>query len=249
LIATQSFTPPAANAVLNGVVQLENKWTVAITILDGKQAHLCSGVLLEPTTVMTAKHCVQDSKGHVFQKIIINAPGSSYKFPLQKSMELRTVTKVIASDLKSLYDVPDQGDVAFLKFDKKFSNFQLPEIATKEQIDSLKPWSPIRGYGYGKTGAKQVHYSNFPRQYELSWGNDDHAFTDNVVLIAGAVGIGCSGDSGGPITAFLSEDKEVLIGVAASLLSQGADGCGSRSFNRLYYENFNLIYPYLDLIK
>lgn len=240
---------PQAHSVSNGLIQLDNKWTVAITIEYGKKAQLCSGVLIQPTTVMTAKHCVVSSKGQVYKNITINSPGSNYQFPLQKSMELRTVTKVIPSKLKSLYDVPDQGDVAFLKFKSPFSNYELPEIATKAQIDSLKPWSQIRGYGYGKTGDGVTHYSNLPVQYELSWGNDDHAFTDNVVLIAGASGIGCSGDSGGPITAFLDDNREVLIGVAASLLSQGKNGCATRTFNRLFYESFNLVYPYLNLIN
>ena len=237
----------SASAVLNGEIQKANPWTVAITIQSGSKILLCSGVLVETTTVMTAKHCVVDAKGQISPKILINAPGNNYTFPPTDAMEQQLVSKVVLVPEEPTKQVPDEADVAFLKFSQPFKEFSLPEIATPDQIAQLKTWSIIKGYGYGAVGETNSNYSKELRQYDLSWGNDDHNRQLNVVLIASASSIGCSGDSGGPITAFLDEKREVLIGIAASIINQGSNGCAQRDLNQLYFENFNLVYPYIGL--
>jgi hypothetical protein len=232
-------------AVMNGEVQPENKWVVAITIKNGNRAQLCSGVLIRPNTVITAKHCAINSKGKRFPKIEINAPGSRFNFPHTSDMEMREVTKVIpVKEPKNKWN-DDEGDVAFLKFDRPFTNFELPSIGTPAQIASLKPWSIIKGYGYGTTGDGLSKYSHDPLRYQLSWGNDDHAVLGTVVLIASVTSMACSGDSGGPVTAFLEDNQEILIGVAASIANKSANGCEKINPTKMYYMNFNFINSYL----
>ena len=238
-----------ANAVMNGEEQPENNWVVAITIKNGNRAQLCSGVLIQPTTVMTAKHCAVNSKGKKFSSIVINAPGSRFNFPHTPDMELREVTKVISvKEPKNKWN-DDEGDVAFLKFDQPFTNYQLPTIGTPSQIATLKPWSLIKGYGYGTTGDGLSKYSPIPLRYELSWGNDDHAVLGTVVLIASVTSMACAGDSGGPITGILADNQEVLIGVAASIANKGTSGCEKINPTKMYYLNFNLVNPYLKYLK
>lgn len=235
----------AAHSVFNGEIQDKNSWVVAITIQNGGKTLLCSGAIVEKTTVMTGKHCVIDSKGIVSSNILINQPGANFYFPATSEMQQRRVSKVVLVPTEPTKEVPDAGDIAFLHFAEPFSNFTIPEIATEDQLKSLKPWSIIKGYGYGATGEDASIYSKELRQYNLSWGNDDHYRVANVVLIASASSIGCSGDSGGPITAFLEDKREVLIGVASSIVNQGSNGCAQRDLNQLYFENFNLAYPYI----
>ena len=234
-----------AQAVFNGDIQDKNSWVVAVTINSGGKTLLCSGVLVETTTVMTGKHCVVDSKGVISSDISINQPGANYYFPATPEMQQRRISKLVLVPTEPINKVPDAGDIAFLHFTEPFSDFSIPEVATEEQLKSLKPWSIIKGYGYGATGESGSIYSNQLRQYDLSWGNDDHNRVSNVVLIASASSIGCSGDSGGPITAFLEDKREVLIGVASSIVNQGSNGCAQRDLNQLYFENFNLAYPYM----
>ena len=235
--------------VLNGEEQADNKWVVAITIKNGNRQQLCSGVIIKPTIVVTAKHCAQNSKGKKFSKILINAPDSKFNFPHKKDMELREVSKIIVpKEPKNKWN-DDEGDVAFLKFDLPFTNYQLPDIGTPEEIATLKPWSEIKGYGYGTTGDGISKYSQIPRRYNLSWGNDDHAVLGTVVLIASVSSMACAGDSGGPITAFLENGKEILIGVAASIANKGASGCETLNPTKMYYLNFNLINPNLNSVK
>lgn len=238
------ITEPA-QAVLNGEIQDKNSWVVAVTIQSGGKTLLCSGVLVDTTTVMTGKHCVVDSKGAVSSNILVNQPGANYYFPATPEMQQRRISKVILVPTEPIDKVPDAGDVAFLHFTEPFSNFSIPEVATEDQLKSLKPWSIIKGYGYGATGENGSIYSKELRQYDLSWGNDDHNRVSNVVLIASASSIGCSGDSGGPITAFLEDKREVLIGIASSIVNQGSNGCAQRDLNQLYFENFNMAYPYM----
>jgi hypothetical protein len=234
-----------AHSVFNGEIQDKNSWVVAITIQNGGKTLLCSGAIIDKTTVMTGKHCVVDSKGIVSSNILINQPGAYFYFPATAEMQQRRVSKVALVPIQPTKYVPDAGDIAFLHFAEPFSNFTIPEIATEDQLKSLKPWSIIKGYGYGATGEDGSIYSKELRQYNLSWGNDDHYIDSNVVIIASATSIGCSGDSGGPITAFLEDEREVVIGVAASIINQGSNGCAQRDLNRLYFENFNLVYPYI----
>lgn len=236
-------------AVFNGEEQPDNKWVVAITIKNGSRYQLCSGVLIKATVVMTAKHCSVNSKGKKFSKIVINSPGSRFNFPHTQDMEMREVTKVLVpKEPKNKWN-DDEGDVAFLKFDEPFTSYELPEIGTTAQIATLKPWSVIKGYGYGVTGDGLSKYSPTPRRYDLSWGNDDHAVLGSVVLIASVSSIGCAGDSGGPITAFLDDNKEILIGVAASIGNKGSNGCEKLNLTKMYYLNFNLVNPYINSLK
>ena len=243
------FTINNSFAVLDGEEQLNNKWVVAITIVNGNREQLCSGVLIKPTIVMTAKHCALNSKGKKFSKIFINAPGSKFYFPHNQDMELREVTRVIAPKKPKNKWNNDEGDVAFLKFTVPFTSFTLPMIGTPAQIATLKPWSLIKGYGYGTTGDGLSKYSPIPRSYVLSWGNDDHAVLGTVVLIASVTSMACSGDSGGPITAFLDDNQEILIGIAASIANKGPSGCEELNPTKMYYLNFNLINPYLNSLK
>ena len=155
-------------------------------------------------------------------------------------MELREITKVISvKEPKNKWN-DDEGDVAFLKFDQPFTNYQLPTIGTPSQIATLKPWSLIKGYGYGTIGDGLSKYSPIPLRYELSWGNDDHAVLGTVVLIASVTSMACAGDSGGPITGILDDNQEVLIGVAASIANKGTSGCEKINPTKMYYLNFNL---------
>ena len=228
-------------AVLDGEVQPNNKWVVAITFKSGSRVQLCSGVLIQPTTVMSAKHCAFDPKGEKFSKITINAPGSKFTFPHTKNMEVREVTNIIFAEEPENKKNVDEGDVAFYKFDKPFKNYKLPEIGTPAQIATLKPWSLIKGYGYGTSGDGRSKYSPIPSRYELSWGNDDHAVFGNVVTIASVASTACAGDSGGPITAFLKNKKEILIGIASSIANIGVSGCENLNATKMYYMNFNLV--------
>ena len=234
-----------ARAVFDGEIQDKNSWVVAVTIQSDGKTLLCSGAIVDKTTVITGKHCVVDSKGLVSSNILINQPGANYYFPATSEMQQRRVSKVVLVPTEPTKEVPDAGDIAFLHFAEPFSNYSIPEIATEAQLNSLKPWSIIKGYGYGATGEDELLYSKELRQYNLSWGNDDHYRVANVVLIASASSIGCSGDSGGPITAFLDDKREVLIGVASSIVNQGSNGCAQRDLNQLFFENFNLVYPYV----
>jgi secreted trypsin-like serine protease len=239
------FPAQPAQAVFNGDIQDKNSWVVAITIQSGGKTLLCSGAIVEPTTVMTGKHCVVDSKGIVSSNILINQPGANFYFPATSEMQQRRVSKVVLVPTGPTKEAPDAGDIAFLHFAEPFSNFTIPEVATEDQLKSLKPWSTIKGYGYGATGEDGSIYSKELRQYNLSWGNDDHYIVSTVVIIASASSIGCSGDSGGPITALLEDKREVLIGVAASIVNQGSNGCAQRDLNQLFFENFNLAHPYM----
>ena len=235
-----------AQSVFNGVIQDKNSWVVAVTVQSGGKTLLCSGAIVESTTVMTGKHCVVDSMGKVSSNVLINQPGTNFYFPATSEMQQRRVTKVVLVPTEATKQVPDAGDIAFLHFTEPFRNFTIPEIATEDQLKSLKPWSTIKGYGYGATGEDGSIYSKELRQYNLSWGNDDHYIVSNVVIIASASSIGCSGDSGGPITALLEDKREVLIGVASSIVNQGSNGCAQRDLNQLFFENFVLAHPYIS---
>ena len=250
LLTSSIFLAPqtTAHAVLNGIEMPNNKWAVAIVSFKGTRAELCSGVLVETTTVMTAKHCVADKFGKLADKVVVTAPQSNFNFPIPSDLEQQVVKDFKLASPNPDKSMVDKSDIAALILPKPFSNFELLRIAMPSDVASLHTWSTIKGYGYGGIGDKILKYSPTLRQYDLSWGNDDHSVDGDLVTIASASSIGCAGDSGGPITAFLDSKEEVLLGVAVSLSIEGSNGCGQISFNQLFYENFNLIYPHLDLI-
>lgn len=178
-------------AIINGnTPEPAPSWAVA---LIGKNGHRCSGVLIAPNLVLTAKHCVgspQDIGAVIGRGNLV---------------ELRQGETVGVED-----SYPhDTSDLAVLRLG--VSTGHTPIQRSPDDVTTLSGEIPLTLYGYGRNTEVSAPYSNDNLLHSASY----YAATGLVNQISDpscsrfvrprfcltpvSIQAGCSGDSGGPI--------------------------------------------------
>lgn len=238
----------AATASRGGVEEIDNSFTVGFTFRFGEVSQLCSGSLLSPTLIITARHCVYSNAGQYGTDYIFSPPGTQIDAAIDPKVIPVKVKKLILDTNFQADLLSKTNDIAFIQLDKSLATKGFIKPATKVEIDSLET-NTVSGFGYGavfETGAK---YSIYPRRYNLEWKiSDSSTASSSTFSIPSKTNSACKGDSGGPIVATLTNGQKVLVGVLSGA-ADVVDNCGSMAPDGNYYMRITKAYPFLSLVS
>jgi hypothetical protein len=224
----------SAHASRGGVEDLNNKFTVGFTYKDGPIPSVCSGILIAPTIIATARHCVRSDDGVDGTDYVFTNPGAA----LDGLAAVAKVSRIAISD----------EDLAFIILDTPLKGASYLRIADSMTVFGLTDLEPLYGYGYGAVFETASPYSKFVRKYSLEWRSTGKDLKlNNTYELISKDATACRGDSGGPITMVLPSGEMVLIAVVTGAANV-QDGCGTRGSDGLYRMRVTLVSPYLGLV-
>ena len=233
-LCVSSFVVSPALASRSGAEDPNNKFTVGFTFKEGLTPSFCSGILIAPKIVVTARHCVKSDSGIDGSNYLFTNPGAI----IDGAPSFAKVARIVISD----------EDLAFIILDLPLSGDTFLRIADKATIEALTYMYPLSGHGYGAVFETSASYSSIVRKYSLDWtpsGQDSNS--RNTYELVSSLSTPCRGDSGGPITATLASGEQVLLGVLSGAANV-QNACGTPGPDGLYRIKVTLVHPYLNLV-
>ncbi len=219
--------PPAevvASAIRGGTV--DNEHPAVVLIYNHYEGYLCSGTLIDDMTVLTAGHCVEDSRA-----VRYDIAGGTDPFS-----QAEWVVGAVEAAPHPLYSRTQIGihDVGIIVLDEKPP---VSPISWQKTLDdkAYEVGTDFVAVGYGVT-SESTDDSGVKRKVTLSIeevASDAYAYggpTKNI----------CSGDSGGP-DIVLVDGKEHVIGVH----SYGDIGCDQFGASMRTDDNAEFIAKYV----
>ncbi|XP_033016102.1 complement factor I [Lacerta agilis] len=210
----------------------EFPWQVAIK--DERTAVNCGGVYIGGCWVLTAAHCVRESRAHTYQVWT----GMLNTVVQEGIIEAFQVVKVIVHEKYNTKTY--ENDIALLELKPKDTNS--PTCYPRDSLPVCVPWSKymfkgghqckVSGWGLNK---------EFSRQFDLKWGyiylmeNCSEIYGNRYFEGMECAGThdgsvdSCKGDSGGPLVCFDSNN----VGYVWGVVSWG-ENCGEKGHPGVY---------------
>jgi len=235
------------NASRGGIEEPGNSFTVGFTFKFGSVDQLCSGALISPTVIATARHCVYSSAGEYATDYIFSPPGTELDAAINPNLiPVKVKRLVLDPNFKS--DLNNRvNDIAFIQLDKALGTKGFIKIASKANIQAIET-STVYGYGYGAVFETGINYSVYPRRYSLDWiKSETQTILSNTFSLPSKINSACRGDSGGPIVAKTPTGESILIGLLSGA-ADVVDNCGTKSSDGNFYMRLTAAHPFLPLI-
>ena len=224
----------AAQASRGGVEDPNNRFTVGFTHNDGSIPSVCSGILIAPTIIVTARHCVRNDSGVDGSGYVFTNPGNR----VDGLGAGAKISRVVISD----------EDLAFIILDIALKGAEYLKVADMATIAAIYDLKPLSGYGYGAVFETSEPYSPLVRKYALDWrsGGKDPKF-NNTYELTSKSSSACRGDSGGPVIVTLGNGERALVAVISGAANV-QNACGTLGSDGLYRMRVTLVSPYLSLV-
>jgi hypothetical protein len=232
-----------AKAVYNGTSAVEG---LAVQVYSSNSS--CTGVLWQPTIVITAAHCIFESSGTLKSPLTVR--GLVNKEWISSDVAgVRAPLTFTGTTGNSIYSGQSDSDIAFLILKNKiwesqlFPNLRLATSTDWERFKTSYTGLEVHGFGYLNnegTTADEPKSAFFAVQPNLSAGNKDWAVMQSINSSL------CQGDSGGPAIYYREAEKAlILVGIVVGI-SGTTTKCGSYQFG-LYTATFTLLSSYSGL--
>ncbi len=182
-----------------------NSWKGVLAVHGSDVGSLCTGVLIDPEVLLTARHCVYSPAQD------IDYVSNVGPLMILGGADLRTAEMFPASDVEDVVPYPesdpDTPDLALLELSKPVTNLEIYSLR-KDPAPEIDEAGIIVGYGesdYGDGATASVHRAGDTRIIDIG---------DNTIELGNPAGT-CRGDSGGP---FFTEQNDdwVVTGVAST---------------------------------
>ena len=223
-----------AEASRGGEEDPTNRFTVGFTYNDGTIPSVCSGILIAPKIIVTARHCVRNDSGLDGSGYVFTNPGAQ-------------VDGVATGAKVSRVAISDE-DLAFIILDIPLKGAAYFKVADLAIISAIPDLTPLFGYGYGAVFETALPYSPLVRKYGLDWrsGGKDPKLTNTYELTRKSASA-CRGDSGGPVTINIGNGELALVAVMSGA-AEVKNACGTPGADGLYRMRVTLVSPYLSLV-
>jgi V8-like Glu-specific endopeptidase len=200
----------------------------AVVLVYNRRGGMCTGTLISPRVVLTAKHCVQNPgamEPSPPESFVIGIGNSIRSLTEQYNVvEVRTTPGVYTSGSTGLRGALVGIDVAVMTLQTGISGFPHRNIRREPPDDLVGDDAVAIGFGQTAAGRSGTKYRQDTR---VAFISRDVVYTTPVT---------CPGDSGGPII------DPVLDEVFAVTSFGTRDSCGTGQAGA------NAIYPFLEMI-
>ena len=232
-----------ASAVENGTDATGNSFVVPITrTYSATTTGFCSGILIAPSVVVTARHCTQDSKGLVTKNIFVGSAGSSLDSITPSDIVSSVETDPDSSSTSTT--LVEDSDIAFLILSHPQKVTTPILLATETVVTSLRnSGGPLEGFGYGFYSDSGDTSPTFPKAFSGSFSSRT-PIVSNSAYLKSLTGDACIGDSGSPVIS-MAGGKTTLIGVITGVTKSMY--CTKLNSDGNYYALFTLISKYEKL--
>lgn len=211
----------------NPVASGEWPWIVQIQVMllskyYTTQISKCGGVIVSPSHIITAAHCLVKTTHEVIQyEILLGAITENH--PLQQKILIDrndiTIHPQFAIDSRT---GKPRNDIALIRLQEKLQfgfNVQPVCLPTKEDVKDQN----CHFAGWGKTSENSLHSSNVNSIEARLWGHCDRSPSVICATYDGKNTGACKGDSGSPLICSRKNGSKYLVGI----LSYGGKTCPS----------------------